>query len=63
MWTPKPHVSAYSSLAMTAVLAVRDLKVMFPTLEGPVSAVRGVNLTLEPGRVLGVVGESGRARR
>src|SRR6059058_6102843 len=45
--------------AMTAVLDIRDLKVIFPTLDGPVSAVRGVDLTLEPGRVLGVVGESG----
>jgi peptide/nickel transport system ATP-binding protein len=44
---------------MTPVLAVSDLRVTFPTLEGPVSAVRGVDLSLEPGRVLGVVGESG----
>ena len=44
---------------MTAVLDISDLQVTFPTLEGRVSAVRGVNLTLEQGRVLGVVGESG----
>ncbi len=44
---------------MGAVLDVRDLEVTFPAIEGPVSAVRGVNLTLDPGRILGVVGESG----
>ncbi|MGI8806861.1 MAG: ABC transporter ATP-binding protein [Acidimicrobiales bacterium] len=44
---------------MTAVLDVADLQVTFPTLEGPVSAVRGVNLSLQPGQILGVVGESG----
>jgi len=44
---------------MTAVLDVADLRVGFPTVEGRVSAVRGVNLSVEPGRVLGVVGESG----
>jgi oligopeptide/dipeptide ABC transporter ATP-binding protein len=46
-------------MAMPPVLDIRDLTVTFPTLDGPVSAVRGVSLTLEPGRVLGVVGESG----
>jgi oligopeptide/dipeptide ABC transporter ATP-binding protein len=44
---------------MSAVLDVTDLKVSFPTSEGPVSAVRGVDLRLEAGQVLGVVGESG----
>jgi oligopeptide/dipeptide ABC transporter ATP-binding protein len=44
---------------MTAVLDIRGLEVTFPTMEGPVSAVRGIDLTLEPGRILGVVGESG----
>jgi oligopeptide/dipeptide ABC transporter ATP-binding protein len=44
---------------MSAVLEISDLQVTFPTLEGPVSAVRGVDLTLDPGRVLGIVGESG----
>src|SRR5215213_8226337 len=43
----------------SAVLDISDLHVTFPTAEGPVSALRGVDLTLEPGRVLGVVGESG----
>ena len=41
------------------MLDVKDLVVTFPTLEGRVQAVRGVNLTLEPGHIRGVVGESG----
>ena len=44
---------------MTEVLEITGLKVTFPTLEGPVSAVRGVDLSLGAGKVLGVVGESG----
>ena len=44
---------------MSAILDIADLKVTFPTAEGDVSAVRGVDLSLDPGRVLGVVGESG----
>jgi len=44
---------------MAPVLEITGLEVTFPTPEGPVSAVRGVDLTLEPQKVLGVVGESG----
>lgn len=44
---------------MAPVLEVRSLEVTFPTVDGPVAAVRGVDLTLEAGQVLGVVGESG----
>ena len=46
---------------MTAepLLQVEDLSVAFPTDEGTVQAVRGVSFTLEPGRVLGIAGESG----
>ncbi|GHH83548.1 oligopeptide ABC transporter ATP-binding protein OppF [Streptomyces sulfonofaciens] len=40
---------------MTALLEIRDLTVDF----GPVPAVRGVDLTLGRGEVLGIVGESG----
>ncbi|WP_058046166.1 ABC transporter ATP-binding protein [Streptomyces roseifaciens] len=45
--------------ARTAALAVRDLHVDFDGPEGPVPAVRGVDLTLNRGEVLGLVGESG----
>src|SRR3954449_5394808 len=41
------------------VLEVEDLAVDFPTDDGIVHAVRGVNFTLERGQVLGIVGESG----
>ena len=41
------------------LLAVRDLTVTFPTADGDVHAVRGVDYTLRRGEVLGIVGESG----
>ncbi|QCB27675.1 ABC transporter ATP-binding protein [Corynebacterium endometrii] len=41
------------------VLSVKDLKVSFPSEAGSVSAVRGVDFDLYPGRTLGIVGESG----
>lgn len=44
---------------MTALLEVADLEVTFPTDANPVTAVRGVNLRVDPGEVLAVVGESG----
>ena len=41
------------------VLDVRDLNVSFGSEAGRVNAVRGVNFSLQKGRVLGIVGESG----
>ncbi|SDS23002.1 ABC transporter ATP-binding protein [Corynebacterium timonense] len=41
------------------VLKVRDLTVSFPSEAGTVSAVRGVDFDLYPGRTLSIVGESG----
>jgi peptide/nickel transport system ATP-binding protein len=41
------------------LLEVEGLTVAFPTDEGVVQAVRGVSFSLEPGRVLGIAGESG----
>jgi oligopeptide/dipeptide ABC transporter ATP-binding protein len=41
------------------LLEVSDLRVGFPTQDGLVNAVRGVDYTLRSGEVLGIVGESG----
>jgi peptide/nickel transport system ATP-binding protein len=40
-------------------LRVRDLSVSFVTREDTVRAVEGVSFDLEPGEVVGLVGESG----
>jgi peptide/nickel transport system ATP-binding protein len=41
------------------VLQLRDFRVTFPTHFGDVQAVRGVNIDVHEGELLGVVGESG----
>jgi peptide/nickel transport system ATP-binding protein len=42
-----------------ALLDIRDLSVSYSTSEGPLHAVRGVDLVVSPGEVVGVAGESG----
>ncbi len=42
-----------------SVLQIRDLKVEFPSRKSTFVAVEGVDLSLEAGKILGVVGESG----
>ena len=42
-----------------ALLDVQDLSVEFPTRRGTLRALDGISLSIEPGEVLGVVGESG----
>ena len=44
---------------MIPVLRIRDLHVSIRTDDGIASVLDGVDLTVEPGRILGVVGESG----
>jgi oligopeptide/dipeptide ABC transporter ATP-binding protein len=41
------------------VLALRDFRVSFPTVNGVVQAVRGIDLDVNKGEMVGIVGESG----
>ena len=43
----------------TPLLEIRGLRTYFHTEAGVAKAVDGVNLTINPGEVLGLVGESG----
>src|SRR6266700_230522 len=45
--------------AMTALLAVNDLRTSFAIEGGEFPAVDGVSFSIEAGRTLGIVGESG----
>ncbi len=42
-----------------ALLDVKDLSISFETNDGRVDAVKGINLSIDPGECLGIVGESG----
>lgn len=44
---------------MEQLLEIKNLKVHFNTLDGVVNAVNGVNLSVQEGKTLGIVGESG----
>ena len=56
---PRPDLPLRRPGVSTPVLAVRDLRVSFPSEAGRVDAVRGVDFDLPAGRTLGIVGESG----
>jgi len=47
------------SATLTSMLEIEHLSLSVPSSDGPITAVSDVTLTLEPGRVLGLVGESG----
>ncbi len=42
-----------------ALLSIRNLTVQLMTVRGIVHAVRGIDLTIQPGEIMGIVGESG----
>ena len=54
----RPHGLAMNDNPLP-VLELRNLTTMFPTQRGSVRAVEGVNLSVYPGQILGLVGESG----
>ena len=44
---------------MSSLLEIESLRVEFPGEDGPLVAVKGVDLAIEPGEIVGLVGESG----
>lgn len=44
---------------MSALLDIQDVTIAFETEDGPVTAVKNLSLTIQPGEILGLVGESG----
>ncbi len=55
------HTLAGDTISGTTapLLEIKDLQVTFTGPRGPIRAVRGVNITVQPGEVVGIVGESG----
>ena len=56
---PAPRPAGERDDASSPLLEVRGLSVVYDTSAGPVTAVDAVNLTVQPGEFVAVVGESG----
>ena len=41
------------------IIEVEGLRVHFDTLDGPIEALQSVDLSVEEGQIMGLVGESG----
>ena len=54
-----PQCAVPASSMSTPLLAVTDLRVTLNTARGPADALRGIDLQLERGATLGLIGESG----
>lgn len=55
-----PTIEAERQNLVTTALAIEGLRVEFPTVTGvPKVAIRDLDLTIRPGEILGLVGESG----
>ena len=54
-----PRLCGSDSNSRCSVLELRDLHVTYRSERGDVPAVRGVDLTIEPGETVGLAGESG----
>ena len=44
---------------MNKILDIKNLDVSFPAQYGTIHAVKDINISLKPGEILGIVGESG----
>jgi len=55
----EPHTAPVEPTKRPPLLELRDLVVEYGTERGPVTAVNGVSLTIDPGEIVGLAGESG----